>query len=135
MQVMETSDRILQSVIGRRVTSHWHNETGTVREWAPFGVGLCDAKIQRDDGSIVWVDLKSFLPIDQKGPLPTRADVCRARDAETLASLERIRAAALVEVKTTKWPGFDWAKVPMMKSIDGAIDETKRRLQRDTDEV
>ena len=131
---MSESDRILHAALGRRVTNRYHNETGTIREWAPFGgAGTCDVRLQRDDGSFIWTHMSSCLPTDSKGPLPKREDVCRVRDAEVLESLERIRASAVKEAREKDWPGFNWAKVTMMRSIDGAIDETRRRLQRDTD--
>lgn len=69
--------------IGRRVESRYHGIVGTVAEWFPAGPAMI-VRVQRDDGSSVWVASRDLVPLDGKGPLPKRADGLCTNCGDTL---------------------------------------------------
>lgn len=127
---MTINDLITQA-IGRRITDAWNRETGRITDWSPLANGLCDVRIQRDDGSEVWLSMQACKPVDGKGPLPRRMEAVRLARAETFDSLERIRAKFIEETRTSKWPGAEWGKTLVAKALDGAITEVKQAFDRE----
>lgn len=110
-------------MIGRRVrviypASDGH---GTVTQWAPLGAAMCDALVALDSGGLCWYASSALRPIDDRGPLPSRADAQEAARLETLASLRKIRKDLIAEW-SRPWPGCEHGKALLGKAIDGAID-------------
>jgi hypothetical protein len=107
------------SAIGRRVAGYGC-QGGTVDQWEPLGSALCDALVRRDDGSVCWYALHGLRPIDDLGPLPSRADAIEAARAETLASLREIRRQHVAAFHEP-WPGCEHGKAIVGRAIDRAI--------------
>lgn len=110
-------------MIGRKVTTRGYGQydiAGTVIEWAPLGAAMCDALIQRDDGSICWVASHTLVPIDDLGPLPSRRAAQKQARAETGAGLHEIRRQ-LISKWHDPWPGCEHGKALVGRMIDRAL--------------
>ena len=120
---------VSREMIGRRVrVSPWGDE-GVVVEWSPLSGGMCDVVIRRDDGSAVAVGSGSCQPVDGRGELPSRGDAQRAARAETVASLEKIRAR-LIAGWHEKWAGCEHGKAIVGRAIDAALKELRKEQDR-----
>lgn len=94
------SDDIVAQMIGRHVKSGWHGlADGEIIQWDPFGAGMTDVLVRNDaSGHQSWYASHGLTPIDGRGPLPSRAEVRKLREAEVEASMRKI--------------GERWAKEP-----------------------
>lgn len=110
-------------MIGRRVRTFW-GQTGVVEKWEPLGAAMSDALVRRDDGTACWYGSSDLRPVDDGGPLPVRSKVREKARLESLASLREIRAQLVTEIRSyVKWPGCEFGKALLGRSIDRAIAE------------
>jgi hypothetical protein len=95
-----TSEAVVAQMIGRRVKSGWHGLVdGEIIQWEPFGAGGTDVLVKDvTSGHLSWYASHGLTPIDGKGPLPSRSEVRRIREAEMEGSMKKI--------------GERWAKEP-----------------------
>jgi hypothetical protein len=108
-------------VIGRRVKTFW-GETGVVVQWEPLLHSMTDALVRHDDGRLCWHASHSFQPIDDGGPLPSRAQALDEGRQAALDNLKIVRAQHVAEVLSHKpWPGMEFGKAHVGQMIDGAI--------------
>jgi hypothetical protein len=87
-----TSETLLTQMIGRRVKSGWHGLVdGKILQWEPFGAGGTDVFV-RDaaSGRESWYASHGLTPIDGKGPLPSRTEIRKIRQAEMDTSMNKI---------------------------------------------
>lgn len=131
MTKQTASDRMIANMVGRRVTTAVKStllggfELGTVEAWEPFGPGMCDTLVRRDDdGGRCWYASGPLVAADDLGPLPRRDEVREVRRLETLASLEAIRAQH-VKNFGEPWPGAEHGKAIIGRALDGAIADLK----------
>lgn len=90
--IRSASEDIVAQMIGRHVKSGWSGLVdGEILQWEPFGAGTTDVLV-RDvaSGHQSWHASHSLTPIDGKGPLPSRTEVRKLREAEMAASLGKI---------------------------------------------
>lgn len=95
-----TSEAMVARMIGRRVKSGWHGLVdGEIIQWEPFGAGGTDVLV-RDvaSGRLSWYASHGLTPIDGMGPLPSRSEVRKIREAEMADAMKKI--------------GERWAKEP-----------------------
>jgi len=99
----------------------------TIEEWAPFGVALCDVRVRSGEGRVYWTSLHTLRPKDGV-PFPRRLEVSKMRDEEILVSLKKERAGLVEEIHSgRRWPGCEFGKAIIGRSIDGAIADVQRR--------
>jgi hypothetical protein len=112
-------------MIGRKVKTFW-GETGEVIDWKPLQYNMCDVTVKHDlkpyPGYVCTHGSTSLRPIDGLGPLPSRAEAREAARVETLRSLKTIRAQHVRDFYKP-WPGLEFGKAILGKSIDNAIAE------------
>jgi hypothetical protein len=83
---------LLTQMIGRRVKSGWHGLVdGKILQWEPFGAGGTNVFV-RDaaSGRESWYASHGLTPIDGKGPLPSRTEIRKIRQAEMDTSMNKI---------------------------------------------
>lgn len=91
MQKRQTAlEKYVNSMIGRRVKSHWAGVTGTVERWEPLSAGMTDIRVQEDKGGFVYISSNDVVPIDDKGPLPSRQDARKKAERSTRSSIKKI---------------------------------------------
>lgn len=90
--VQLTSEILVTRMIGRRVKSDWHRLIdGEIIQWEPFGAGGTDVLVKDvASGHLAWYASHGLTPIDGKGPLPSRSEVRRIREAEMEVSMKKI---------------------------------------------
>ena len=95
-----TSEAVVAQMVGRHVKSGWHGLVdGEILQWEPFGAGLTDVLVKdAASGDVSWHASHGLTPIDGRGPLPSRAEVRKLREAEMVTSMQKI--------------GERWAKEP-----------------------
>lgn len=108
-------------MIGRRVTSARHHLEGEIVQWEPFGASACDVLVRSADGHLCWYASYGLVPIDDRGPLPSRQEAIAQRRAEMHAQLTAIRAQHVATLYRTRWPGAEFGKVLLGQSLDGAL--------------
>lgn len=86
------SELMVTQMIGRRVKSGWHGlADGEIIQWEPFGAGSTDVLVKdSSSGHLSWYASHGLTPIDGRGPLPSRAEVRKIRDAEMKVSMKKI---------------------------------------------
>lgn len=90
--IKRASEDIIAQMIGRHVKSGWHGLVdGEILQWEPFGAGTTDVLV-RDvaSGKLSWYASHGLTPIDGQGPLPSRTEVRKLREAEMAVSLGKI---------------------------------------------
>jgi hypothetical protein len=90
--IKSASEGIVAQMIGRHVKSGWHGLIdGVILQWEPFGAGTTDVLV-RDvaSGKLSWYASHGLTPIDGQGPLPSRTEVRKLREAEMKVSLGKI---------------------------------------------
>lgn len=112
-------------MIGRRVSVD--GRTGRVRQWEPLGSAMTDALVAFDDGSLCWYASYGLVPADGVGPLPSRRAARERADQQLLGSLERIREQH-VQDWHRRWPGVEFGKAILGRSLDGAIADVAARV-------
>lgn len=87
-----TSEAVVDQMIGRRVKSGWHGLIdGEIIQWEPFGAGVTDVLVKDvASGHLRWYASHGLTPIDGRGPLPSRSEVRRIREAEMATSMKKI---------------------------------------------
>jgi hypothetical protein len=98
--IKSTSAAVVARTIGRHVKSGWYGLVdGEILQWEPFGAGTTDVLVKDvASGKLSWHAINGLTPIDGKGPLPSRTQVRKLREAEMATSLKKI--------------GERWAKEP-----------------------
>jgi hypothetical protein len=96
----QPSEALVAQMTGRHVKSGWHGLVdGEIIQWEPFGAGGTDVLVKDvTNGRLSWYASHGLTPIDGKGPLPSRSEVRKIREAEMKVSLKKI--------------GERWAKQP-----------------------
>lgn len=86
------SANVVGKMIGRHVKSDWNKLVdGEILQWEPFGAGGTDVLVRGvDSGHQSWYASYGLKPIDGKGPLPSRSDVRKLREAEMKDSMKKI---------------------------------------------
>lgn len=127
--------RVREEMIGRRVLATRpglgasSREEGEVISWDPFTAGMCDIVVRFPDGYECAYGSSDPKPVDGKGPLPSKVDLCRLNDVLTLAQLQGIRAQHVEDTRQHKpWPGAEHGKTIIGQALDGAIADVKGRL-------
>jgi hypothetical protein len=114
-------------MIGRKVHTGYHGTIGTIVQWEPLGAAMTDILVEHEDGSRCWYGSGGCRPIDGKGALPSRQTAREVADRQALAQLQKSREDLIAEWQRP-WPGAEFGKAIVGKSIDGAIAELKKRL-------
>lgn len=104
---------------------------GTVIQWEPLSMQMCDCLICFDDGSECWYASHELRP--EPGdvlagiPLPDRAEARRDNDRHMKAQIEAIAVQHRREMGKT-WEGAEFGKAIIGKAIQGALDDVSSRL-------
>jgi len=87
-----TSEDIVAQMIGRHVKSGWYGLVdGEILQWEPFGAGGTDVLVKDvSSGKLSWHASHSLTPIDGRGPLPSRTEVRKIREAEMATQMKKI---------------------------------------------
>ena len=101
-------------------------DTGTVLKWEPLSAAMTDALVQFQDGHQCWYGSHELQPGDSGGPLPSRAQAQAEATVRTLESLEAIREKLIADWGHP-WPGAEFGKALVGKSLDLAIADLKNR--------
>ena len=117
--------------LGRKVTTVWGKvgAIGEIVRWEPLGSGMCDTFVHWEDGSECWYSMSDLRPADGKGPLSNRQDAREVADSQALRSLKAIREQHVKDFHRP-WPGLEYGKAILGKSIDGAIQEVEKHLKK-----
>jgi hypothetical protein len=123
------SAAIVSSLSGRKAFEG--KEPVTIETWSPFGAAMCDVRVRTETGRVYWTSLHMLRPEENAPAFPRRGEIQTQRDRETLASLEKIRADLVSEIRdpSRRWPGMEFAKAIVGRSIDGAIADVKAQLE------
>lgn len=110
------------AILGCRVVSTWHNVEGVVVQYDPSG-GMCDALVERDDGSRGWISLSDCNSANGGAPLPVRREVRAEMHADKMTILQVILEQFLEEdvVGGRRWPGCEYGKIHVGASLITAI--------------
>ena len=121
------SEIAVARMINRHVKSGWHGLVdGVITKWEPFGAGMTDVLVRDvSNGHEAWYASHGLTPIDNKGPLPSRAEVRELRRHETEEALEKIRGQHVRDKKP--WPGAEFGKAILGQSIDQALKEVRSK--------
>ena len=110
-------------MIGRKVKTFW-GKTGEVKDWKPLLHNMCDVLVKHDTepspGYECWHASTDLRPIDDLGPLPSRKEAREAARVESIRTLKAIRAQHVRDFHEP-WPGLEFGKAILGKSIDAAI--------------
>ena len=112
-------------MIGRRIVDG--SRAGIITQWEPLGAALTDVLVKFDDGSLCWFASHTLKPSDGAGPLPSRREARERADRQLLSSLERIRQQH-VDDWSRRWPGVEFGKAILGRSLDAAIQDVASRL-------
>jgi len=118
-------------MIGRHVKSAWHGLTdGEIVKWEPLGAAMTDVLV-RDTatGKESWYASYGLTPIDGKGPLPSRSKAQERNRQAMETSLEAIRAQHVKEWHKP-WPGAEFGKAILGRSIDAALADVRKAKKR-----
>jgi hypothetical protein len=90
---------------------------------------MTDTLVRLEDGREVWFAMSSLRPTDGLGSLPDHATARAVADAETLRSLNVIRAQHIADWRRP-WLGCEHGKALLGQALDGAIAEVRERVRR-----
>jgi len=111
-------------MVGRRVSSVWHQLVdGEIVRWEPFGSSVSDVLVRSLDGRLCWYASHGLVPVDDRGPLPTRSQAVEQRRLEMLAQLTAIRAQHLATLYRERWVGAEFGKVLVGQMLEQALAE------------
>ena len=114
-----------KTMIGRKVKDAWHGVEGTIVAWEPLSHAMNDVKVERADGSVVWLSTGTSLkPTDGKGPLMSRDAARKAAQEETVRSLEAIKKKHIDEWGR-RWPGAEHGKAIVGMAINKALADVR----------
>lgn len=122
-------------MIGRKIRAAWSRVEGTVVAWEPLSAAMTDVKVQRADGSMIWVGSSDCKPIDNGGPLPTRENARETATAEALTNIKVILGDH-VHGLWKNWEGCNFGKVFVGNALidaakkHGATDEQIAEILR-----
>ena len=127
-----TWENAIHRTIGRKVFGPWNCRPGEVAEvikFDPLGSAMTDKLLRFSDGFECWVG-GELEPADGRESLPSRRDIRRQADQETLAYLQ----STYRNTRNTRefreiWPGCEFAKTIVGNSLLQAIAEVERRLK------
>ena len=114
--------------VGAEVYCVWERQHGVVLKYDPFTGGMNDVVVRFEDGRKVWTSCHMLKRTDGAA-LPDHREVCKARDEQTLAQLQSIRAQHVRDFNKP-WPGAEHGKAIVGMALDGAIKDVKRRLNK-----
>jgi hypothetical protein len=118
-------------VINRRILAR--GQKGTIIQWEPLSMQMCDCLIRFEDGSECWYASHELRPDpsdDLAGtPLLDRAAARLDNDCRMKAQLEVIKVQHRKEMGKP-WEGAEFAKAIIGNAIQGAIDDVSERLSK-----
>lgn len=107
---------------------------GTVIQWEPLSMQMCDALIRFDDGSECWYASHELRPEPGDAlagiPLLDRTEARQDNDRRMKAQLEAI-AVQHKKQMGKPWEGAEFGKAIIGKAIQGALDDVSSRLPKE----
>lgn len=118
-----------RGVVGWMVKERGYAERGVVVRWEPERLG-CDVLLRQDDGREVWCH-SSELRYEDGTELPSKREAVRKLKEKELWELRKIRDDFVKKDWGRAWPGAEWGKGLVGRSLDAAIAELMRELGGD----
>lgn len=107
---------------------------GTIIQWEPLSMQMCDCLIRFEDGSECWYASHELRPDPQDDlagiPLRSRREAIEDNDRRMKAQLEAIQVRHQKELYQP-WEGAEFGKAIISKAIQGALDDVSSRLPKE----